>query len=49
MNADDLYQKMKVAWDYLGVGFHGRELVSVRIEGIHLVLEYNGDEVRIKV
>lgn len=49
MNSDDLYQKMKDAWDYLGVGFHGRELVSVRIEGIHLVLEYEGSEVRIKV
>ncbi len=47
MDADSLYQELKQAWDYLGVGFHGRHLVSVAIEGKQLVLTYEGKEARI--
>lgn len=47
MNADELYQEMKAAWDFLGVGFNGRHLVSVAISGSQLVLSYGGKEVRI--
>lgn len=49
MNSDQLYEQMKDAWDYLGVGFHGKHLVTTWIEGKHLVLAYKGNQVRIEL
>lgn len=49
MNSNELYEKMKEAWDFLGVGFHGKHLVTTWIEDKHLVLSYKGTQVRIKV
>lgn len=50
MNSEELYERMKQAWDFLGVGFHGKHLVTVTIEGQFLVLtDPEGDAVRIKL
>lgn len=46
MNAQDLYEKLKEAARFFGVGFHGFALIDARIVGDQLVLTCNGEEIR---
>lgn len=45
MTAQDLYERLKKAADYFGVGFHGMSQINVCIRDGHLVLSCRGDEI----
>lgn len=49
MNVEQLYQHLKDAANYFGVGFHGFHLIDARLEGNQLVLTCDGLEVRINI
>lgn len=42
MTAQDIYEAIKDALDYVGVGFHGMDKVNVTIDGNELYLVANG-------
>lgn len=45
MNANELYELLKQAADYFGVGFHGMDQIEVIIKDDRLVLNFRGDTV----
>ncbi|AUM59782.1 hypothetical protein [Pseudomonas phage PMBT14] len=49
MNAQELYERLKEAANYFGVGFHGFALIDARIEEGELVLRCNGQSIRFPI
>ena len=49
MNWDEVYQRMKVMLDALGLSWKEREKVVVTIEGDNLCFSYDGDTFSFKV
>jgi hypothetical protein len=47
MTAKELYEELKAAADYLGVGFHGMDKVKVWIQDGDLVLALGDHEIHI--
>lgn len=49
VTADDLYEEMKDAMRYLGVRFHDRHLVKVKIEDNKLVFSHYSKSIAIDI
>lgn len=49
MNWDEVYQRMKIMLDSLGLGWKEREKVIVTIEGDNLCFSYDGDTFSFRV
>jgi hypothetical protein len=47
MDADTFYEEFKAALDFLGVGFRGKDQVTVGLDGGKLCLVLGGKEARI--
>lgn len=45
MNANELYELLKQAANYFGVGFHGMNQIAVCIREGSLVLSFGGNEI----
>ena len=43
MNAQELYEELKLAADWFGVGFHGMHLIEVEVSETGLTFLYAGN------